>query len=98
MLDELLQGLGDDVSSIDRKQYRSYRRLRKFACVSHAHQQEVVITLRLDPKDVDLVGGGFTRDVSQVGHHGTGDVEVRLRTEGDLGRAEPLLRMSYEAA
>ncbi|MET7534568.1 DUF5655 domain-containing protein [Streptomyces goshikiensis] len=96
-LDELLQGLGDDVSSVDRKQYRAYRRLRNFACVSHAHQQEVVVTLRLDPKDVDLVGG-FTRDVSQIGHHGTGDVEVRLRAEGDLSRAEPLLRMSYEAA
>nr|WP_234315086.1 DUF5655 domain-containing protein [Streptomyces globisporus] len=96
-LDELLQGLGDDVSSVDRKQYRAYRRLRNFACVSHAHRQEVVVTLHLDAKDVDLVGG-FTRDVSQIGHHGTGDVEVRLRTEGDLGRAEQLLRMSYEAA
>ncbi|MFE9801467.1 DUF5655 domain-containing protein [Streptomyces goshikiensis] len=96
-LDELLQGLGDDVSSVDRKQYRAYRRLRNFACVSHAHQQEVVVTLRLAPKDIDFVEG-FTRDVSQIGHHGTGDVEVRLRTEADLNRAEPLLRMSYESA
>ncbi|MFG2996554.1 endonuclease NucS domain-containing protein [Streptomyces sp. NPDC048340] len=96
-LDELVRGLGEDVSSVDRKQYRAYRRLRNFACVSHAHQQEVVLTLRLTPKDIDLVAG-FTRDVSQIGHHGTGDVEVRLRTEADLRRAEPLLRMSYDAA
>ncbi|WKV71390.1 hypothetical protein AW27_007520 [Streptomyces sp. PCS3-D2] len=34
----------------------------------------------------------------QIGHHGTGDVEVRMRSEADLLRAEPLLRMSYEAA
>ncbi|MFJ6783569.1 DUF5655 domain-containing protein [Streptomyces yangpuensis] len=96
-LEELLLGFGDDVSRIDRKQYRAYRRLRNFACVSHAHQQEVVVTLRISPKDVDLVPG-FTRDVSQIGHHGTGDVEVRLRTERDLRRAEALLRMSYDAA
>ncbi|MFI1652739.1 DUF5655 domain-containing protein [Streptomyces avidinii] len=96
-LDQLVRGFGEDVSSVDRKQYRAYRRLRNFACVSHAHQQEVVATLRLAPKDVDLVAG-FTRDVSQIGHHGTGDVEVRLRTEADLRRAEPLLRMSYDAA
>ncbi|GAA2624341.1 DUF5655 domain-containing protein [Streptomyces spororaveus] len=96
-IDELVRGLGDDVSSVDRKQYRAYRRLRNFACVSHAHQQEVVVTLRLSPKDIDLVPG-FIRDVSTVGHHGTGDLEVRLRTERDLRRAEPMLRMSYEAA
>ncbi|MFD7557611.1 DUF5655 domain-containing protein [Streptomyces sp. NPDC059835] len=92
-LDELVRGLGDDVSSVDRKQYRAYRRLRNFACVSHAHQQEVVVTLRVSPKDIDLVPG-FTRDVSTVGHHGTGDLEVRLRTERDLRRAEPMLRLS----
>ncbi|MFF4450135.1 DUF5655 domain-containing protein [Streptomyces sp. NPDC001502] len=97
MLDELVRGFGDDVSSVDRKQYRAYRRLRNFACVSHAHQQEVVVTLRVSPKGIDLAPG-FTRDVSTVGHHGTGDLEVRLRTERDLRRAEPMLRMSYEAA
>ncbi|MCM1969434.1 DUF5655 domain-containing protein [Streptomyces sp. G1] len=95
-LEEVLLGFGDDVSRVDRKQYRAYRRLRNFACVSHAHQQEVVVTLRISPKDVDLVPG-FTRDVSQVGHHGTGDVEVRLHTEQHLRQAEPLLRMSYDA-
>ncbi|MFF5491294.1 DUF5655 domain-containing protein, partial [Streptomyces virginiae] len=96
-LEELMLGLGDDVSRVDRKQYRAYRTLRNFACVSHGHQQEVVVTLRLSPKDVDLVPG-FTRDVSEIGHHGTGDLEVRLRTERDLLRAEPLLRLAYEAA
>ncbi|MFB7171904.1 DUF5655 domain-containing protein [Streptomyces sp. NPDC056254] len=95
-LEEVLLGFGDDVSCVDRKQYRAYRRLRNFACVSHAHQQEVVVTLRISPKDVELVPG-FTRDISQVGHHGTGDVELRLRTEQHLRRAEPLLRMSYDA-
>lgn len=96
-LEELLLGLGDDVSRVDRKQYRAYRTLRNFACVSHGHQQEVVVTLRLAPKDVDLVPG-FSRDVSEIGHHGTGDLEVRLRTERDLRRAEPLLRLAYDAA
>lgn len=55
------------------------------------------MTLRLSPKVVDLVPG-FSRDVSEIGHHGTGDLEVRLRTERDLRRVEPLLRLAYEAA
>ncbi len=41
---------------------------------------------------------GFTRDVTRLGHHGTGDLEVRLRSERDLERARDLFRLSYAAA
>ena len=40
----------------------------------------------------------FTRDVSKVGHFGTGDLEITLSTAEDLARAEPLIRRSYEAS
>lgn len=96
-LDELLVSLGEDVRRIERKQYRAYRRLRNIACVGRGHRSEVLVYLRADPKEVDLVPG-FTRDVSGLGHHGTGDLEVRLRTEKDLERAGDLLRISYAAA
>jgi predicted transport protein len=36
--------------------------------------------------------------VTGLGHHGTGDLEVRLHTEKDLERAGDLLRLSYAAA
>ncbi|MFE6855251.1 transporter, partial [Streptomyces sp. NPDC057674] len=51
----------------------------------------------LDPAQVDLVPG-FTRNVTGVGHHGTGDLEIRLRSEKDLERAQDLFRASYAAA
>ena len=60
-------------------------------------RSEVLVYLRADPTTVDLISG-FTRDVSGLGHHGTGDLEVRLRTEKDLERAGELLRLSYAAA
>ena len=40
---------------------------------------------------------GFTRDVREVGHYGTGDLEIILRTRTDLERAQDLIRRSYEA-
>jgi predicted transport protein len=67
---------------------------------SHAsagQRSDVVVYLKADPQDVDLVPG-FTRDVSTVGHHGTGDLELWMRTEKDLERAGDLLRLSYAAA
>jgi predicted transport protein len=96
-LDEVLVSLGEDVRRIERKQYRAYRRLRNIACVGRGQRSEVLVYLRADPKGVDLVPG-FTRDVTGLGHHGTGDLEVRLRTEKDLERAGELLQLSYAAA
>ncbi|MFC4032338.1 DUF5655 domain-containing protein [Streptomyces polygonati] len=96
-LDDVLVAMSEDVRRIERKQYRAYRRLRNFACVGRDQRSEVVVYLKADPKIVDLVPG-FTRDVSVLGHHGTGALELRLRTEKDLERAGDLLRLSYAAA
>lgn len=96
-VDEMLLGLGDGVNRVERKQYRAYRRLRNFACVCPPRRNKVLVYLRVDPSRVDLVPG-FTRDVSGLGHHGTGDLEVQLRTPRDVGRAQELFRASYAAA
>ncbi|WP_406502903.1 endonuclease NucS domain-containing protein [Streptomyces sp. NBC_00212] len=96
-VDEVLVGLGDGVTRVQRKQYRAYQRLRNFACVCPPQQTKVLIYLKADPKEVDLVPG-FTRDVTGLGHHGTGDLELQLRTERDLERAQDLFRLSYAAA
>ncbi|MFI6941948.1 transporter [Streptomyces sp. NPDC050418] len=96
-VDEVLTALGDDVTPVDRKQYRAYRRLRNFACVGSTQQREVVLYLSVNPSEVDLVPG-FTRDVTGIGHHGTGSLEVRLRSEKDLERARNLFQLGYSAA
>ncbi|MFG2348705.1 hypothetical protein [Streptomyces phaeochromogenes] len=87
--DEVLIGLGDGVTRVQRKQYAAYQRLRNFA--------SAVQGARLSETTVDFVPG-FTRDVTGRGHYGTGDLEVRLCTERDLERAHDLFRLSYSAA
>ncbi|MEU5362341.1 DUF5655 domain-containing protein [Streptomyces sp. NPDC005925] len=96
-VDEALLGLGDGVTRVQRKQYAAYQRLRNFACVCPPQQTKLLVYLKADPKSVDLVPG-FTRDVTEVGHHGTGDLELQLRTERDLDRAQDLFRLGYAAA
>ncbi|MFJ6752142.1 DUF5655 domain-containing protein [Streptomyces sp. NPDC091266] len=96
-VDEVLLGLGDGITKVQRKQYLAYQRLRNFACVCPPQQAKLVVYLKADPKVVDLVPG-FTRDVTALGHHGTGDLELQLRTERDLERALDLFRLSYAAA
>ncbi len=75
---------GDGVNRVERKMYRAYRRLRNFACTCPPQRGKLRAHLKADPKDADLVPG-FTRDVSGLVHHGTGNLEVQLCT--------PLLRV-----
>ncbi|MGW2099999.1 DUF5655 domain-containing protein [Streptomyces olivaceoviridis] len=96
-VDEVLLGLGDGVSRVQRKQYRAYQRLRNFACVCPPQKTKLLVYLKADPREADLIPG-FTRDVTEVGHHGTGDLEVQLRSERDVERAVDLFRASYAAA
>ncbi|WP_432112734.1 DUF5655 domain-containing protein [Streptomyces sp. S1] len=95
-VDEVLLGLGGDVAKVRRKQYDAYRRLRNFACVT-VRKGKLLVYLRCVPADVG-VEEGFTRDVTDLGHHGTGDLEVQLRSEQDVERAAELFRLAYAGA
>ncbi|MFB1044221.1 DUF5655 domain-containing protein [Streptomyces chrestomyceticus] len=96
-VDETLLGLGPDITRAENRLYRAYRRLWNFACVCPPQKNKLLVYLKADPKEAGLVPG-LTRDVTGLGHHGTGDLEVRLRSERDLERARDLFRLSYAAA
>jgi predicted transport protein len=95
-LKAFLLALGDDVQMKELEHYFAFRRLKNFACVK-VHNKDLQIWTRLDPSSVALEEG-FTRDVSQLGHAGTGDLEIRIQTALELERAQPLLRRSYLGA
>ncbi|MBO7820335.1 DUF5655 domain-containing protein [Burkholderia pseudomallei] len=88
-----LMGLGEDVQEKRLKLYTAFRRLKNFACVI-AYPTKLLIMLRLDPATVTLEES-FSRDVRQIGHWATGDLELTLRAPADLERAKPLLERSY---
>lgn len=95
-LDKHLTGLGDDVSVIVNKNYFAYRRLKNFACVEvHPQSRALLIYLKVDP-DTEQLKEGFTRDVRSIGHFGTGDLEVRVRSAQELALALPLTDISYD--
>lgn len=88
---------GDDIIEKPLKLYVAFRRLKNFVCMSLISKQDphVFLTLKLDPVTVELQPG-FTRDVSKIGHWGTGDLEVVLRTPVDLERARTLIERAYQ--
>lgn len=88
-----LLALGDDVQQKPLKLWTAFRRLKNFACVI-VFPNRLLLMLKLDPDTVTFEEG-FSRDVSQVGHWGTGDVELCIRTPADLERAGSLLERCY---
>jgi hypothetical protein len=53
------------------------------------------VFVKVDATSVPLEPG-FTRDVSNVRHFGTGELEITLTKPEDLERAMPLVKRSYE--
>ncbi|MDI5968391.1 DUF5655 domain-containing protein [Streptomyces sp. SL13] len=96
-LDEVLTAWGE-VEVVPLLHYVAYRRIVNLASVVFRPKHQVILVyLRLDPDAVKLEEG-FTRDMRGVGHHGTGDLEVRIASAADLEKAGPLIRRAFEAA
>jgi len=93
-LRSFLFALGDDVTEKQPKLYVAFRKLKNFACVV-MYPNKMLVTLKLNPDTVALEDG-FSRDVRQIGHWGTGDLELCLRSAADLERAKPLLERAYQ--
>ncbi|MFV0370505.1 MAG: DUF5655 domain-containing protein [Azonexus sp.] len=88
---------GDDIIEKPLKLYVAFRRLKNFACMSLISKQDphVFLMLKLDPASVELERG-FTRDVRNIGHWGTGDLEVVLRRPADFEKAKSLIERAYQ--
>lgn len=95
---QYLIGLGDDVQVKELKNYIAFKRLKNFTCAEIYPQAKMVtLYLRLDPTKVDLEAG-FSRDVTKIGHFGTGNLELSLKTMDDFAKAQPLLQRAYEGS
>jgi predicted transport protein len=95
---QYLLGLGDDVQMKELKNYIAFKRLKNFACLEVYPQARVVtIHLKVDPETVKLEEG-FSRDVTNIGHYGTGDLQLSIRSMDDFAKAQPLIRRSYEGS
>lgn len=97
-LDAFAVALGDDVTTRTLKLYFAYRRIKNFLCVEvHPQNHELLLFLKVDPDTVELEAG-FSRDVRQIGHFGTGDLELKVRNTQALQKAMPLIQRSYEVS
>jgi predicted transport protein len=93
-----MMALGDDVQETTLRFYIAFKRIKNFACVEFRPTTgKILMFVKVDPSTVQLEPG-FTRDVSNLGHFGTGDLEITLSKAEDLEKAKPLIELSYGAS
>ena len=95
---EFASSLGDEVQRKELKHYTAFKLVKNFACIilgAPKTDPVIKVNLKLNPADFELEDG-FTLDMRNTGHWGTGDFRVFIRTVVDLEKAMPLIRQSYE--
>ncbi len=93
-LEDYAMSLGDDVQRKELKLYVAFKRLKNFATVVLT-KKGVLLYLHLHAAPVLQVMKN-ARDVSSIGHWGTGDVEVLLTSMHELEGVKPFLAAAYQ--
>ena len=80
------------------KYYIAFRRFKNFVCIEIGlREKELILHVNIDPDSIELEKG-LTRDVRNIGHLGTGNLEIRVKNAHDLEKAKSLIIKSYEVS
>lgn len=93
-IQEFVMGLDPSIEEVPKKHYVAYKISKNIVCMELQHQK-ILVYLKLDPK-VEKGPAGKLRDVSAIGHFGTGDLEITLKSLDDVEFAKDYMRRSYE--
>lgn len=85
--------LGDDVAESQLKHYVAFKKIKNIVCVEIL-KNWLTLYLKLDANTMKYEKG-FTRDTTEIGHYGTGNVEVTIRNRADYEKAKTLLDRAY---
>lgn len=91
--------LGDEVQRKELKLYTVFKRIRNFMSVvvmPGKNDPKLLLYLKLPGESANE--DGFTRNVTNIGHWGTGNFEVIIRNQNDWLKAKDLILQSYEAS
>jgi predicted transport protein len=94
-LEDYIFSLGDDIQKKELKYYHAYSRIKNFVCTEiRSKKKEIIVFLRLDYNTIQNPADNL-RDVSNIGHYGTGDTEAVIKTVEDLEAIKGLIEESY---
>jgi predicted transport protein len=91
---EFMMDLDPAMEEVPKKFYVAYRISQNIVCME-VKKHKIILYLKLDPKTVSAPKDIF-RDVTDIGHYGTGDLEVSIKSMKDFEITKPFLMMTYQ--
>jgi len=92
-LRDYIMNINESIEETPKKFYIAYKISQNFICVE-TRKNKLVLYLKLNPQIIQIPKNG--RDVSDVGHYGTGDFELTLSNNEDLNSAKEYIINAYE--
>ena len=93
-LKERILELGSDIEIVPRKEYIGFKRGSNFVDIEFQRKQlKIFINLKKGKLDDPMK---ITRDVSNVGHYGNGDYELKVDLKTDLDYLMVIIKQSYK--
>lgn len=91
---DYILNLGDDITENELKQCVAFKKIKNVVCIK-IQVSELVLYLNLDTAKFKFEKG-FSRNVSKIGHWGTGNTELKLKNYDDFEKAKPIIFNSYQ--
>ncbi len=90
---EFIIGLDESIEEVPKKFYVAYKVSQNIACME-VKGKNVKLFLKLKPSDIPE-GIKNYRDVTSIGHYGTGDVEFTVSSEEEFEPVKEFITMAY---
>ena len=93
-ISEFIMGLDPAIEESPKKYYIAYKISQNIACME-LQKKRIILFLKLNPKEVKVPLNNW-RDVSDIGHYGTGDLELSLCNSDELESVKNLIELAYQ--
>lgn len=93
-LRDFCMDIDESVEESPKKFYVAYKVAQNFVCVETSNHK-ITLFLKLNPKDFKPLPEN-SRDVTDIGHYGTGNFEYTIKASADMKKAKELIQLAFE--
>ena len=92
-LRDYILNIDETIVESPKKFYIAYKVSQNFVCVE-TKKTKILLYLKINPKEIKIPNNG--RDVSNIGHYGTGDLEISINSAEEMEKAKELIKNAFE--
>lgn len=93
-LREYIVDLDSSIEEIPKKHYIAYKTTQNFVCIE-TQRKKIVLYLKVNPDEIEKMPNQ-ARDVRQIGHFGTGDLGLTIKSMMDFEETKELISLSLK--